>query len=284
MSDPKSFRSLGVFAAALASASPFREDSALVPSLLDEADPVLSALARGYRSGGPVPGVEARASMREQPPLRATLSEGFALFNLLCRRAGVLGATPTVCLVLARAVVLALRSEGIELSPASIDDLMVVAVEGYSAGRDELRERSLRASAERSQVLFPLAAHCYFACLADNLLPDQLERILDDFARQLFRAEARVVLLDISRLDEPGEDAARALVSFLRTLDGLGVELWLHESAPRFAAWFAKLELSVRVRQAADLGDGITRALAAAGYEVHKRGRLGELLDKVKSL
>lgn len=265
---------LGLFARELSCSLPFREDAALLSALLIDVPAALSALRAGYSvSADPCTGAA-----------HGALSEGFALFNLLCRRAGLLGATPTACLALARAAIAALKSEGLALTGACLDDLAMVAVEGFSAGRDELRERALRTIAGESQVLTPLAPRCYALFLAGSLLPEQLERVLEDWARQLFRAEARGVLLDISRLDEAGEDAARALVAFASTLSGLGATLALYEPSDRFDAWFQRLELDARgVRQCADPGVALARALTAAGYELRARGRLGELLDRVRT-
>lgn len=265
---------LCAFEQELASALPFREDAALLGALLPDLPPVLFALRTGYRSS-----VELRPAQA-----RAPLSEGFALFNLLCRRAGVLGATPTASLALARALVAALRADGLALSAGCADDLALIAVEGYSAGRDELRERSLRTITSESQVWFPLAPRCFGLFLAGSFLPEALERVLDDLARQLFRAEARSVLLDVSRLYEAGEDQARAIVTFTGTLTGLGVDVTVFEGDTRFQPWFERLDLVKHgVRQCSALPEALARVLTAAGYDLRARGRLGELIDKVRS-
>jgi anti-anti-sigma regulatory factor len=265
---------LGVFRAELEGSLPFREDAALLRALIVDVPAALSALRSGYlASDQPCTGAS-----------RGLLSEGFSLFSLLCRRAGLLGATPTACLALARAALAALKSEGLVLTAACADDLAVVAVEGFSAGRDELRERALRTIARESQVLVTLAPRCFALFLAGSLLHEQLERLLDDWARQLFRADTRSVLLDISRLHEAGEDSARAIVAFASTLTGIGVALCLYEPTERFAAWFHKLDLSGRgARHSREPGEALARTLAAAGYELRTRGRLGELIDKVRA-
>jgi hypothetical protein len=265
---------LRAFVTELATWLPFREDALLLSALVTEVEPVLSALGAAYRT-------------QNEPctrPARTALSEGFALFNLLCRRAGLLGTTPTACLALARAVMAALRSEGLPLSEACADDLSVIAVEGFSAGRDELRERSLRTIAIESQVLVPLAARSFLVVLAGSLLAEPLERLLEDFARQLFRAEARSVLLDVSRLCEHGEDQARAIVAFASTLSGLGVDVLIYDKGASFDAWFAQLDLTARgVQRGTDFAEGLTRVLALGGYELRARGRLGELIHKVRT-
>jgi hypothetical protein len=258
----------------LASSLPFREDASLLSALLTDLPPVLYALRTGYRSSSDPCTNESRAP----------LSEGFALFNLLCRRAGLLGATPTASLALARALIAALRSEGLALSGACADDLAVIAVEGYSAGRDELRERTLRTINSESQVWFALAPRCFAVFLAGSFLSEALERLLDDLARQLFRAEARSALVDVSRLHEAGEEQARALVSFAGTLTGLGVEVTLLDDRARFQPWFAQLDLAKHgVRESRELPAALARVLSVAGYDLRVRGRLGELIDKVRS-
>jgi hypothetical protein len=271
----------GAFERELASSLPFREDAALLGALRADLPPVLYALRTGYQtSAEPCTGQVLPARL----DARAPLSEGYALFNLLCRRAGLLGATPTASLALARALVGALRAQGLALSSACADDLAVIAVEGYSAGRDELRERSLRTIAGESQVWFALAPRCFCLFLAGSLLPEALERLLDDLARRLFRAEARSLLVDVSRLYEAGEDQARAVITFASTLVGLGLDVTVFEERARFQPWFAQLALSKHgVRESSVLSEALARALSVAGYDLRARGRLGELIDKVRS-
>jgi len=262
------------FGRELAGALPFREDAALLSTLMSEVPPVLAALRTGYRTG-------LALAPRD---LRTPLSEGFALFHLLCRRAGLLGATPTSSFALGRAAAAALRAEGLALTDALADDLAVIAVEGYSAGRDELRARSLREIAAESQVWFPLAPGCFFVFLAGSVLPEALERLLEDLARQLFRAEARGVLIDVSRLHEASEEQARTLVTFASTLSGLGAQVTLVDESGRFATWFSRFNVAEHGALVMHvMADAIARVVPAAGYELRARGRLGELIDKVRS-
>ncbi len=265
---------LSAFEAELACRLPFREDAALLAALMTEVPPALDALARGYRISQSGSGGQDKAA----------LSEGFALFNLLCRGAGLLGATPTASVALARATIAALQKQGVALPEACREELCVIAVEGYSAGRDELRERSLREIAAQSQVWFALAPRCFCVFLAGSLLPDALERLCEDLARHLFRAQARSALVDVSRLHEVGEDQARAVVAFARTLAGLGVEVTLYEERERLAPWYVQLDLRMPgVHQSRDLPEAIARSLQAAGYDLRARGRLGELIDRVRA-
>lgn len=265
---------LSAFQAELCGWLPFREDAALLAALMTEVPPALDALARGYR-------ISLSGSWEQD---RVALSEGFALFNLLCRGAGLLGATPTASVALARATIATLRKQGLALPDACSEELLVIAVEGYSAGRDELRERSLREIAATSQVWFSLAPRCFCVFLAGSLLPDALERLCDDLARQLFRAQARSALIDVSRLHEAGEDQARAIVAFARTLSELGVEVTLYEERERLAPWYAQLALPMPgVHQSRHLHQAIARSLQAAGYDLRARGRLGELIDRVRA-
>jgi anti-anti-sigma regulatory factor len=258
------------FRARLAGALPFREDSALAADLDIEAAPVLEALARGYRvvaEGG-----------------QAAQHEGFALLRLFCRRAALLGATPTASLVLARAIETALIDTGIAISDSAREHLAIVAIEGYCAGRDEQRERSLRASASASQVWFTLAPRCFVVCPAGSHLVEQLEQLLDGISRTLFRADAHAVLLDLSRLQADDEDSARLLVSFCATQLGLGAHVLLCDVSAPLDVWFGRLQLAQhRVERCEGFAAGVARALSLCGYELRARGRLGELMERMRS-
>jgi anti-anti-sigma regulatory factor len=251
------------FCARLAGAMPFREDSALVPELAAEVRPVLEALLRGHGTAQ---------------------HEGFALLRLLSRRAALLGATPTAALALARAIEGALLDQGVERSNQEREHLEIVVVEGYSAGRDELREEKLRRVAADTQVWFALAPRCYVICLAGSHHPEQLEQSLDAIARALFRADARALVLDLSRLLADDEDSARSLVSFVHTLRGLGADVLLCGADPALAVWFENLRLAQSgVERCDSFGAAQARALALCGYELRPRGRLGDLMERVRS-
>jgi hypothetical protein len=234
---------LHVFDARLERALPFREDIARLRDLLAELAPTLEVLGAAYAAGGGGAGA---------------IHEGFALFNLLARRVGLAGVTPSAPLALARATAGALEDAGCELSARQRDELLVVALEGYAAGRDELRERELCRGSAQAQVL-------------------------DELARRLFRAEARSVLLDLSRLADSGEEGARALFGFVATLRALGAQVF-HCGAAALESWRERLGLpALGAASFADFEAARGPALAAAGYELRRaRGRAREWIERVR--
>jgi anti-anti-sigma regulatory factor len=260
---------LRAFEARLERALPFREDAALLRELGAELRPVLESLACAYA----LPADSGTSAAHE----------GFALFHLLARRSGLLGATPSVAPALARGVVSALEAAHCQLSAAQRDDLLLVALEGYAAGRDELRARELCRDGADDQASCELAPGCFAIFLAGAPTGERLEPLLDELSRRLFRADARSLLLDLSRLSELDEEGARALLHFSTTLGGLGTQVFLF-GVDRLDAWRERLGLpelgahsSTRFEAARDA------ALGAAGYELRRtRGRAREWLERVR--
>jgi hypothetical protein len=259
---------LHVFDARLERALPFREDIARLRDLRAELAPTLEVLGAAYAAGGGGAGA---------------IHEGFALFNLLARRVGLAGVTPSAPLALARATAGALEDAGCELSARQRDELLVVALEGYAAGRDELRERELCRGSAQAQVCCALAPGCFAVCLAGTHAPERLEQLLDELARRLFRAEARSVLLDLSRLADSGEEGARALFGFVATLRALGAQVF-HCGAAALESWRERLGLpALGAASFADFEAARGPALAAAGYELRRaRGRAREWIERVR--
>lgn len=257
---------LRAFEQRLASSVPFREDTSRLSDLNVEVRPVLEVLARAYR---------------ERAGVNSAMHEGFALFTLLCRRAGVLGATPTASIAVLNAVLAALCTAGIELSPQDREQLMMVAVEGYTAGRDEAREHALRAIAADSQVWHALAPRCFGLFLAGTHHPEQLEQVLERCARELFRADVRAVLVDLSRLHNGCDENARVVADFGATLVSLGARLIVYGADATFRVWFDRLHFAEReIEHIPDFARAHRRALELAGYELRSRGRFADLLSR----
>lgn len=260
---------LAAFRARLSGALPFREDSALVEDLLLEVRPVLEGLARGIQIGAGEPSAQ---------------HEGFALLRLLLRRVALQGGTPTAALALTRALEGALDELGFRVPEAAREHLSIVALEGYCAGRDERREEQLRALSAASQQCFALAPRCYVVCLSGCHHLDQLERALEDIARELFRADAKAVLLDVARLQQADEETARALVGWVSTLRGLGTQLLISGVGSELSGWFERLKLdALGVQRCQSLAVAVPRLMAVGGYEIRARGRLLELMERVRS-
>jgi anti-anti-sigma regulatory factor len=261
---------LAAFCARLSGALPFREDSALIADLLVEVRPVLEGLARGIQIGAGEPSAQ---------------HEGFALLRLLFRRVALQGATPTAALALTRALEAALNEGGFQVPERACEHLAIVALEGYCAGRDERHEETLRALSAASQLCFALAPRCYVVCLSGCHHLDQLDKALDDIARELFRGDAKAAALDVARLQQVDEESARALVGFASTLRGLGTQVLLSGASAALHGWFEQLKLdALRVERFEELSLALPRLLALGGYEVKARGRLLELMKRVRSV
>jgi hypothetical protein len=133
-------------------------------------------------------------------------------------------------------------------------------------------------------VWFALVPRCYVVCLAGSHHPEQLEQTLDTLARELFRGEARAVLLDLGRLSAEDQDSARLLVSFAGTQLGLGARVLLCGANAGLTRWFDALQLTQRgVEPCASFAAGVARALALCGHDLRARGRLGDLMERVRS-
>jgi hypothetical protein len=248
------------FQQAYTTSVPFREDGALVHDLAQEVKPVLEALA-----------VAADADAGTRP-----VHEAYALLNLFCRRAGALGATPSAALSLLEAIVQSLVAAGVQVTERWRRDLSMVAVEGYSAGRDERVTRELKQAALRGQVGFLLAPRSYAGFLAGALDADDVEHVLEDWARTLLRCDAQSCLLDVSRLECAAfEQAARAVTGFCVTAQSLGVSVLLFAARGELRQTLLAVGLA---RSGATLVDEFDEALAlalsAVGSEItHRRLR-----------
>src|SRR5690606_2409428 len=108
------------------------------------------------------------------------------------------GATPSAALGLLSAIVAGLEAGAVTVPPPLQRELCMVVVEGYSQGRDERVTRELKRAARDGQVRVRLAPRCHAAFLGGPLDPETLEEVLDGFARELLRGDARSCLLVIS--------------------------------------------------------------------------------------
>jgi hypothetical protein len=240
------------------SAARFREDSALLSALERELDPVLEALHVAF-----APADEPRA-----------LHEAYALLSLLCRKAALLGATPGVVLLISDGLARALREVGIALSADHAGELAVVAVEGYCQARDERVTRELRAIAASSQVACWLGPRCMGVFLAGMHDECDLTPVLERFARDLLREDARSVLIDVSRLRSDDEEIARALGRFCGSAATLGLATFVFGATSALQAalegWLGKSGSSVFVD---DYQRAHGLAMAAAGLRINRLRR-----------
>jgi anti-anti-sigma regulatory factor len=107
--------------------------------------------------------------------------------------------------------------------------------------------------------------------------------MLDEISRQLFRAEARSVVVDLSRLPDADEEAARVLFGFVTTLTGLGANVFVCGGA-QLESWREQLGLPpFGATHFVDFEAARAPALAAGGYELRRsRGRARDWLERVR--
>jgi hypothetical protein len=257
----------------------FKEDGALLDQLDVEAEPVLEALFTAFAPGQ---GVEATAALTHSPvAIAPSLHEAYALLGLLARRAATLGATPSTSLALIDALVAGVGSAGVALPANTRRELAVVAVESYCAARDERVTAQLRRIAAERQVALTLAPHCSAIFLAGRHEASDLQPTLESMARELLREDARSCLLDLSRLEPPEEELARALGHFCASGSTLGVAIFIVGSRDplreQFERWGVARGACLFVddfRQAREL------ALAAAGVQVRPLRQWARLLQR----
>jgi hypothetical protein len=249
---------LGTFQEAYQAHVPFREDRELAGELCAEARPVLEALAQAIESGPP----------------HGQAHEAIALVSLLCRRAGLRGATPSAAQALLRALSTALAAAGLVLGEALELRVQMVGFEGYCGGRDE---RSTRANAEvlrQSQVMCMLAPRCAAAFLAANPESEQLALVLDEVGKLALHHDALACLVDVSRLTLTAEDTARALFDGLSTLASLGTSPLLYAPSGQLETYLDKFSAAVPSLQCfTDFGEALTAAFVESGYELKARRR-----------
>jgi hypothetical protein len=227
---------------------PFREDKALAAELADEAGPVLSALLTAHDAAP------------------TAMHEAFALLRLLGRRVGYLGATPTAALALCRALNKALQEVGCSYAARELEQLEMVCLEGYCSGRDDrLRESSARALFGQ-QLELTLAPGCHALVLSGAPPGDDLERWLDEAMRTLFRAEAKAVIVDATRLDDRDDALQRILGSALLTAASLGVHVSLVADHSQLYHFVAGLLQREQLTRHTHFQDAVARALGVAGH------------------
>jgi hypothetical protein len=258
MNPPSTEAILDAFREAYADHVPFREDRALTDELCAEARPVLEALAQAVL--GDLPHDQAH--------------EALALISLLCRRAGLRGATPSAAHALLRALGASLSSVGLAIGEPLAQRVQMVGFEGYCGGRDE---RAVRESAEllrQSQVRCMLAPRCAAAFLSGNPEPEQLSLVLDDLGKLALHHDALACLVDVSRLALAREDTARALFDGLSTLASLGTTPLVYAGRGQLDAHLERFSAAVPGLVCfGDFSEALTATFAEAGHELKARRR-----------
>ncbi len=236
---------------------PFQEDRALGPDLAEQVRPVFDA----FSDPKPESGADAD-------------HEGLALLTLLSRRAGLLGATPTTVLALEAALQDGLRVGEAALEPRAAAQLRMVILEGYVAGRDERNTRELRLAAVSGLALVPLAAQAFALIAAGRFEADDISPRLEELERELLRADARALLLDLTRLVYLSDEVPRVLCGVLATARSLGVHAFvcgLEEHA--ISAWQQAGFSELDVNRSSTFEQALPKVLSAIGLELKPRRR-----------
>jgi len=236
---------------------PFKEDRALSADLVEQARPVFEALS------------EPRPDTDSDPD-----HEALALLNLLSRRAGVLGATPAAALGICRGIEAGLVGAESPLGKAALDQIALVILEGYVAGRDERITRELRRAAVAGLALLPLAPQAFALVAAGHLDADELSPGLEEIERALLRSDARALVLDLTTLRYDGDDVPRLFCGLLSTSRSLGVRSFVcgfevHAPAPWLAAGFGTVDLT----RVTSFDQALALALAWVDVELKSRKR-----------
>lgn len=244
---------LAAFQEAFQRRVPFREDGLLGPGLMHEVRPILYCLVDAARA---------------EPS--TACNEAYGLVSLLGRRAGALGITPTAALAIREALLAALRETGIEAPARLSDELTMVLMEGYCAGRDERTTEQLRDGVARGQLAFWLAPRCRCVFLTGPLDLEALQGMLEKQARLLMSGNAASCLLDTTQLEAaPPEGVARALLEFTLSGHMLGVRMVMVCSDPEWRTALGVLHFAASggiLRE--HLEEALPEVLRFAGHEL----------------
>lgn len=229
--------------------APFREDRVLADELCREAEPVLRALC-----------------VAEGPDPSGALYEGFALVNLLGRRAGLLGATPSAALAACRGLAEALAAGDARLPASAREQLEAVCFEGYCSGRDDRLREQVLGELMVQQLELPLAPRCHALVLSGAPSHEALEAWLDGAMRSLFRADARCAVVDAARLQLADDAGARIIASALITAASLGTHVALVATHGVLLRFVEPLALREQLSQHPSFAAALAHALRLAGH------------------
>jgi len=254
---PQLTEMLAIFRQHYEEAVPFKEDRALAADLAEQARPVFEALSEPVLGAGSEPDHEA-----------------LALLNLLSRRAGLLGATPAAALGLCRGIEAALKGAEQPLAASAVDQLALVILEGYVAGRDERVTCDLRRASVEGLALLPIAPPAFALVVAGHFQADDLWPRLEEIERELLRADARALALDVRSLRYEGDDVPRLFCGLLITSRSLGVSAFVcgleaHEQRPWLDAGLGAIELE----RVPTFDQAVAKALACVELELKPRRR-----------
>lgn len=189
----------------------FDVDRQLAADMRAEARPAVDALVHALTTGT----TSDRESLGHH--------ESLALVTLLARRAAVLGATPSGADRVVRSLRQAFADIDCPVPAEAIDALSLASLEGYVRGRDELAHEAAQAEAAQSLVTITLAPGLLVLRMYGAHESEQIESVVEEFARDLHRENAVVAIIDCSGLLKAGRRRAAALLAVDESARMLGV-------------------------------------------------------------
>lgn len=235
----------------------FDVDRQLAADMRNEARPAVDALVHALTTGT----TSDRISLGHH--------ESLALVTLLARRAAVLGATPSGADRVVRALRQAFDDIERPVPREAIDALSLASLEGYVRGRDELAREAAQEEAAQSLVTVPLAPGLLALRLYGFHESEQLDTVVEEFARELHRRGAEVAIVDCSGLLKPGRRRAAALLAVDESARMLGVRCVFAGVSTQWQGAFqeagadpALLDISEKYE------DGLRVALAHLGWSL----------------
>lgn len=245
---------LAAFRSRFQRCAPFREDLLLLSDLEEQVRPVFDALS------------DPKPEAHGEPD-----HEALALLTLLSRHAGLLGATPSAAHGLGRAIEAGLLAGETGHGADAIEQLFLVILEGYTAGREERVTRDHKRAAVKALHLLPLAPHAALLVLLGELDADELAPRVEELERELLRRDLQVLLLDVSGLTFAGDEVPRLVLGLLATARSLGCHAvcvgWAEHDPQSWPLPSAELE------RAPSFEEGLSRALSQVGVELKTRRR-----------
>lgn len=235
----------------------FDVDRKLAADMRNEARPAVDALVHALTTGT----TSDRESLGHH--------ESLALVTLLARRAAVLGATPSGADRVVRALRQAFDDIERPVPKEAIDALSLASLEGYVRGRDELAREAAQQEAAQSLVTVPLAPGLLALRLYGSHESEQLDAVVEEFARELHRRGALVAIIDCSGLLKPGRRRAAALLSVDESARMLGVHCVFAGVSPEWQGAFQEAGADPALLDISEVyEDGLKLALSHLGWSL----------------
>ncbi len=247
---------------------PFEADKALVQTIEAEARPAVESL-------------EMALSLDTADDIRSLgHHESLAMFSLLGRRLARIGASVLLAHRIAPTLLESFATER-AISPSVRDGLELACLEGFVLGREE---KVADAAARRAAKAMPsgrVADGVHLLVLGGLHEAEVLTERIEEFGRELHRADAQSCVVELSTLLEPSPRRASAVLAVEETARMLGAPCFFGgvTGAWRDAFEEAGVEADHPSIHATVEG-AIAAALNAAGLTLTRPGPLGRLLRR----